>query len=114
MDPLDRVRAGLDGIVCAVCNDSVPVGSIQLLAHRDALAFVQLECSTCRSTTLAFVLDGDGREGPRPAGGPVPAGHPTGAPVTADDVLDMHVFLREWRGGVAGLFGPTGADSASR
>ena len=96
MDPLDHVRAGLDGLACAVCEGSVPAASVQLLALRDALAFVQVDCPACRSSTLAFVLEGEADAGARPD---------LGAPVTADDVLDMHLFLRDWRGGTSALLG---------
>jgi hypothetical protein len=108
MDPLDHVRAGLDGLRCAVCNGPVPAGSVKLLANRDGLAFVQLDCDACRSTTLAFLLDGasDLRDD-------APANRASGASeaVSADDVLDMHVFLRGWQGGLADLVGgATGTD----
>ena len=96
MDPLDQVRAGLDGLACAVCEGSVPATSIQLLALRDALAFVQVDCPACRSSTLAFLLEGEAGGDARPSVEP---------PVTADDVLDMHLFLRDWRGGTSALLG---------
>jgi len=105
MDPLDHVRAGLDGLVCAVCDGPVTAGSVHVLAHREGLAFVQLDCGACRSTTLAFLLDGNSElRADAPAGG-------RGEAVNADDVLDMHVFLRGWRGGLADLVGgATGTD----
>jgi hypothetical protein len=93
MDPLDHGRADLDGLTCAVCDGPVPAGSVQLLAHRDELAFVQVDCAVCRSTTLAFVLDGDASSESPPA------------PVTGDDVLDMHLFLRSWHGDLHALVG---------
>ncbi|MBI3750336.1 MAG: hypothetical protein HY263_01605 [Chloroflexi bacterium] len=96
MDPLDHVRAGLDGLACAVCEGPVPADAIQLLAHRDALAFVQVECPACRSTTLAFLLEGEAGD---------EQGQTTEAPVSSDDVLDMHLFLRDWRGGTSALLG---------
>jgi len=88
MDPLDHVRAGLDGTICAVCDGPVPSGSTQVLAHREGLAVLQVDCAECGSTTLAF-LD--------------PAASDA---VTADDVLDMHEFLRGWHGNLAELVGP--------
>lgn len=96
MDPLDHVRAGLDGLACAVCEGSVPAASIHLLAHRDALSFVQVDCPACRSSTLAFLLEG--RDGGT-------LGPSREAPVSSDDVLDMHLFLRDWRGDPSALIG---------
>ena len=106
MDPLDHVRAGLDGIACAVCDGPVPSGSTQVLAHRDGLAFLQVDCAACGSTTLAFVPGGRVRLGDA-ADGP-----PPGEPVTADDVLDMHELLRGWRGSLSDLVGPAAGSDA--
>ena len=85
-------------MTCAVCEGSVPRAAIHLLARRDDLAFVQVACPACESTTLAFVLDG------------APTGPSTSdaAPVSADDVLDMHVLLRGWDGGLSELLGRPG------
>jgi hypothetical protein len=90
MDPLDHARPSPDGTTCAVCEGPVPAGSVHLLARRDDLAFIQVECATCSSTTLAFVL----------ASGRVGA---DAKPVTGDDVLDMHDLLSGWRGGLREL-----------
>lgn len=100
MDPLDTGRVRLDGLRCAVCDDSVPADAVRLLAWRDDVAFVQLACDGCSSSTLAFLVQGalsDGEAG---------SGHSAasaGAPVSADDVLEMHLLLREWRGGLREL-----------
>ena len=85
MDPLDHV--------CGVCDGSVPVGATRILAHRDGLAVLQVACHTCGSQTLEFATDGH----------VAPVGAPVNAPVSADDVLDMHLFLADWRGSLAEL-----------
>ncbi|MEO8272822.1 MAG: hypothetical protein ABI620_01985 [Chloroflexota bacterium] len=97
MDPLDHLRALPDGLRCTVCEERVPAKRLTLLAWRDDLAFVQLDCSGCLSTTLGFVLDGRGDEPAEPAQQPQPT------PITSDDVLDMHELLATWRGDLAGL-----------
>ena len=94
MDPLDHRLALTDGHRCTVCDESVPAARIKLLAWRDDLAFLQLDCAGCLSTTLGFVLAGVGDE-PRPVRRP--------EPVSSDDVLDMHQLLATWRGDLAGL-----------
>lgn len=104
MDPLDPGRVRLDGLRCAVCDGSVPADAVQLLARRDDVAFVQLSCDACSSSTLAFLVDGadsDRAPGDR-SGGPQ-----LGSPVSSDDVLEMHLLLREWRGGLRELVDPT-------
>ena len=93
MDPLDHLLALSDGHRCTVCDERVPVDRIKLLAWRDELAFLELDCTACLSTTLGFVVAGTGDE---------PVGH--GAdPISSDDVLDMHQLLATWRGDLTGL-----------
>ena len=96
MDPLDHLLAFSDGHRCTVCDERVPVERVKLLAWRDDLAFLELDCDACLSTTLGFVLGGRGDE-------PAPA-RPAD-PISSDDVLDMHQLLAAWRGDLAGLLG---------
>jgi hypothetical protein len=94
MDPLDH-RLALPGEHrCSVCDERVPADQVKLLAWRDDLVFLQLDCGACLSTTLGFVLGGR-------ADGPVTA--PSANPISSDDVLDMHQLLATWRGDLAGL-----------
>lgn len=94
MDPLDHLLALPDGLRCTVCDERVPATRIRLLAWRDDLAFLQIDCDACASTTLGFVLDGRAED--------VDAS-PAPNPISSDDVLDMHQFLATWRGDLAGL-----------
>ena len=97
MDPRDLLRAFPDGIACTVCDQSVPVERIQLLARREDMTFVQIECGACRSTTLAFLAESpsdDAEQSERPAPRPV---------ITSDDVIEMHRFLSDWQGDAQSL-----------
>ena len=121
MDPLDPGRVRLDGLRCAVCDGSVPADAVQLLAWRDDVAFVQLSCDACSSSTLAFLVDGaspdsgvagsgragSGRADSERARGDRSGRSEPGSPVSSDDVLEMHLLLREWRGGLRELVDPT-------
>jgi phage FluMu protein Com len=89
MDPLDHRRAFPDGVSCTVCEEPVPGDNVRLLASREDVAFLQIDCPACRSTTLGFVpADAGPADDPRPAS----------PPISADDVLDMHEFLSRWHG----------------
>lgn len=130
MGPQDHLRAFLDGTAgsaCTVCDEPVPVERIRLLAQRDDLAFIELDCPACGSTGLGFV----GRSTPsgsddrptaahgdavrRPARGLAPeATRLAGAPaISADDVLDMHTALAGWTGDLVGLLNDVDADERS-
>jgi len=93
MDPLDHRLALPDGHRCTVCDERVPPDRVKLLAWREDIAFLQLDCSACLSTTLGF----------SPAGDLDGTGSPERAPISADDVLDMHQLLATWRGDLTGL-----------
>jgi hypothetical protein len=104
MDPLDHLLALSDGLRCSVCDEHVPSERVRLLAWRDDLAFLQIECGGCLSTTLGFVVGGradtaDGVEALAP-GASAPL-------ITSDDVLDMHQLLATWRGDLRGLLAPS-------
>ena len=94
MDPLDHLLALPDGLRCTVCDERVPATRVKLLAWRDDLVFLQIDCGACLSTTLGFMVGGRGDE---------PTAPPAPAPITSDDVLDMHQLLATWRGDLTGL-----------
>ena len=94
MDPLDHLLALPDGLRCSVCDERVPATRVRLLAHRDDLAFLEIDCPSCLSATLGFVLGGRLDES-------APAD--VRAPIDADDVLDMHQLLAGWRGDLTSL-----------
>jgi len=93
MDPLDHLRALPDGLSCTVCEEPVPVAHVRIVASREDVCFVRIDCSACRSTTLGFMQPETGLADGRRA-------HP---PITADDVLDMHEFLARWHGDLESL-----------
>jgi hypothetical protein len=94
MDPLDHRLVLPDGLRCTVCEERVPAERLQLLAWRDELVFLQIDCGACLSTTLGFVVSGAGDE---------PVALPPPPPISSDDVLDMHQFLASWRGDLSSL-----------
>lgn len=94
MDPLDHLLALPDGLCCTVCDERVPAERVKLLAWRDDLAFLQIDCGSCFSTTLAFVMGGRTDASGTP---------PDADPIGTDDVLDMHELLATWRGDLTGL-----------
>jgi len=97
MGPQDHLRALLDGIVCTVCEERVPASRVRLLARRDDLLFLQIDCAACGSTSLGFIADAAvGSEAERLDGAPV---------ISSDDVLDMHAFLETWTGDLSSLVG---------
>jgi hypothetical protein len=113
MDPRDGLPPLLDGVGCTVCGATVPGDRIRVLAHRDDLAFVELACPGCGSTTLGLLLASDDAPGGRVLD-VAPFGELTAeeearragaGPVTAADVRAARDFLAGFRGDLVDLFG---------
>ena len=88
-----------------------------MLAERDGLFFIDLGCSNCGSKAVAIVtieFDGAGIQAdlgdldllPRPRREAPP--DPDAAPVSGDDVLTVHEFLRDFDGDLAALVSGAG------
>lgn len=113
MDGPDWLRTQLTSFTCPACGHRYRSSRIRLLAERDGLHFVDLDCTLCGSHNVAIVTveldDGepsitelsDLDQPPVHLDEPLPTG---AAPVTADDLLEMHQFLARFEGDVEGLF----------
>jgi hypothetical protein len=99
MGPQDHLRALPDGISCTVCEERVPADHLRLLARRDDLLFLQVDCEACGSSALAFVAN----EAVRPEADRLRGS----ASVSTDDVFDMHELLNSWAGDLSSLVGVT-------
>ncbi|MEX2547520.1 MAG: hypothetical protein WD830_06975 [Chloroflexota bacterium] len=117
MDGPDWLRTQLTSFICPACGRRYRGSKIRLLAERDGLFFVDLDCARCGSHTVAIVtveidettasiteisdLSLSTDELPEHLGEELPVG---AALVTADDVLEMHEFLARFQGDVSHLF----------
>ena len=129
MDGPDWLRTQLTSFTCPACGRRYRGSKIRLLAERDGLFFVDLDSVRCGSHTVAIVtveidetsalitdisdLTLSEEELREQLGEALPA---AAAPVTADDVLEMHEFLAQFRGDMSRLFrdGARRTDGAER
>jgi hypothetical protein len=109
MDPRDHPRPLHDGAACTACGATVPTGQIRVLAQRDDVAFVELECPACDSTTLALLIDPVGAGGSTTldvdedvVGGRMAMGRSVGRPISEADVEALRRDLAEWDGDLVG------------
>jgi hypothetical protein len=127
MDSPDWLRTQLTSFTCPACGRRYRGSRIKLLAERDGLFFVDLDCTRCGSHTVAIVtveedetelsiIDASDIElavdlEPEHLGEELPAKL---ALVTADDVLDMHELLADFDGDMHALVSGDETDGAAR
>ena len=99
MDPQDRPQHRLAGAECAACGTVVSRDAIRILAERDDLAFVAVDCPGCGSESLAILLGATG-DGPTGTLAPATIGGPS---VDYDDVVAVREFLAAYDGDLRGL-----------
>ncbi len=120
MDSPDWLRTQLTSFTCPACGRRYRGSKMRVMAEREGLFFVDLDCSRCGSHTVAIVTveidesevtievsDVVGDDEIEHLGEPLPAG---AAPVTADDVLEMHQFLARFKGDLGDLIGTGSAE----
>jgi hypothetical protein len=111
----DWLQSQLESFTCPACSKAYAGSEMRLLAERDGLYFLDLDCMSCGSQTVAIVtVELDDAEASiadlsivphrlPPADMPVPGA----TPVSADEVLDMHEFLTGFEGSINHLFRPS-------
>ena len=115
MDPRDPLRALPDGLFCTVCNEPVPADRIRLLARREDLTFIQVECAECGSTGLEFLADPQRAEADPHGAEADPLALemvPVPEAISPDDVFAMHEFLADWQGDIQTLVARPGGPAA--
>ncbi|OGO58383.1 MAG: hypothetical protein A2Z32_09240 [Chloroflexi bacterium RBG_16_69_14] len=94
--------------MCTACGASVPTGRIRILARRDDLAFVELDCPDCGSEALGLLMASATDGEPildvatdAPAMSPS-AGASTLRPISEADVEAVRRDLATWDGDLVG------------
>ncbi len=110
MDAEGWLTSELAAFACAACGQPYGEGHIRLLARREELWFVDLACPHCGSQAVAIVTVQFGSETVHDAGGQPPEtalggsqGTATLPAVSVDDVIDVHLLLRDFEGDVQQL-----------
>jgi hypothetical protein len=105
MDPRDHPRPLLDGARCTACGAPVPTGRIRILARRDDIAFVELDCPGCRSIALGLLLNASQPDAPAildVATDGLVGSRATFQPISAADVSAIRSDLAAWDGDLVG------------
>src|SRR4029079_9247043 len=100
MDPRAELDSLAGGVDCAACGNFVPTERIRVLARRDDISFVEIDCPGCRSASLGIVIADHARDGSYGEFGPSDEERFREAPpIGTDDVHLVHDLLT--RGGPA-------------
>lgn len=98
---------------CSACRRPYTLADFAVIGHREHLWMVAVACDGCQHRGfIAAVIHGRTPERGKPAQAPhrelTPAERAHFAstpPVATDDLLDLHLFLEEFDGDFAALFG---------
>jgi C4-type Zn-finger protein len=100
------IKKVISAMECRVCGRHYQLDNIEILGHENDMWFVSIFCPSCASRSLVaaiikrdrmpeIVTDLTAAEYARFSQGDV---------VRADDVLDMHNFLKDFHGDITELF----------
>jgi hypothetical protein len=120
MDLLELLRSQARRYRCAACGKSMADCDINILAQQGNRALVRVTCTSCSDENLLqIVFQGEG-EGEAETDEAAPAaqlrrrrptideGRPeVGAPISSDELLDLHSLLRDHSGDLRELVGGT-------
>ncbi len=102
----NSIKRLISSIKCGVCGELYEIDSIHVLAHEGDLWFLKTFCSACHTRCLVAAVIREGRpaevitdltEAELDKFGGV-------GRLTADEVLDMHNFLKDFDGDFSRLF----------
>ncbi|MDO8491644.1 MAG: hypothetical protein Q7T04_06495 [Dehalococcoidia bacterium] len=101
------VRRLISTLKCSVCGRRYEPSKVKLLGSQEDVWFLSVFCETCRTTGLiaAVVKEAGDLQQVTELTGPEVVKFKSLPPVSGDDVLDMHVKLRDFTGDVTLLLG---------
>ena len=84
---------------CPVCGRSLKGCDVQVLSHEDERFHLQVTCAQCQVTFIVVLAIAGGAveeiEGTtEPVAEPVPAAEP----ISVDEILDLHLYLKGFQG----------------
>ena len=100
------VRRVIATMKCGVCGQRYEASDVNILGHRDDLWFLGVFCTHCRSRGLvaAMIKEGKNAEVISDLSEEEYARFLEGEEVRADDILDIHEFLKGFNGDFSKLF----------
>jgi hypothetical protein len=83
---------------CPVCGRSLKGCDVQVLSHEEERFQLQVTCAQCQVTfVVVLAIAGGGVEDVAPTES-AEAAEPAAEPISVDEILDLHVFLKGYQG----------------
>ncbi|MHB8613863.1 MAG: hypothetical protein ACYDAL_15795 [Candidatus Dormibacteraceae bacterium] len=85
---------------CPVCGRSLKGCDVQVLSHEEERFHLQVTCAQCQVTFIVVLAIAGGAVEEIETAIPEPESKPVAAvePITIDEILDLHVYLKNFQG----------------
>lgn len=83
---------------CPVCGRSLKGCDVQVLSHEDERFHLQVTCAQCQVTFVVVLAIAGGAVEEIAATEPIEEKEPAPEPISVDEILDLHVFLKGYQG----------------
>lgn len=85
---------------CPVCGRSLKGCDVQVLSHEEERFHLQVTCAQCQVTFIVVLAIAGGAVEEIEKATPEPDLEPVAAaePITIDEILDLHVYLKNFQG----------------
>ncbi|MBC7264206.1 MAG: hypothetical protein H5T64_07570 [Chloroflexi bacterium] len=104
----------ITNLQCANCGQHYSLNDVHILGHRNDVWFSRVTCSNCNTQGFILLALRERDASPEIIADVTAeewAAFQERAPVSADDVLDVHNFLEQFNGDFASLWSREGPDS---
>lgn len=89
---------------CPVCGRSLKGCDIQVLSHEEERFHLQVTCAQCQVTfVVVLAIAGGGVEETEIATEPAVEPAAQAEPISVDEILDVHLYLRDFQGTLTDL-----------
>jgi hypothetical protein len=84
---------------CPVCGRSLKGCDVQVLSHEEERFQLQVTCAQCQVTFIVVLaIAGAAVEETEPAVEEATVAHAAAEPISTDEILDVHLYLKNFQG----------------
>jgi hypothetical protein len=102
----ERIKRLMNAVKCGHCGENYLSHNVKVVGHNNGLWYINAYCTSCHSQfVIAATLCGDKPPLMSDLTEEEAVRFTTSRPLDADDILDMHTFLKKFDGNFGTLFG---------